>query len=137
MAEAVEIPGATKAESTLLVLFIPSVDRNSQPIDQPSWETAALEALGRCFGGATAFPRARGVWRDDQQGGKLIFDNPVVIQCYTSMEAIKANLDTLRDFLVRMGTATNQGAVGFVIDRTYMEIAFPLTRGEAASDQGA
>ena len=29
--------GAAKVESTLLVLFIPSVDRDSQPIDQDTW----------------------------------------------------------------------------------------------------
>jgi hypothetical protein len=66
--------GATKAESTLLTLFIPSVDRDSQPIDQKKWEQAALELLGSYFGGATAFPKGRGVWRDDEQGGKLVYE---------------------------------------------------------------
>jgi hypothetical protein len=35
----------------------------------------------------------------------------------------------LREFFVRMGTEANQGAVGFVIDRTYLEIRFPLPEG--------
>jgi hypothetical protein len=126
MADSIDIAGVAKAEATLLVLFIPSVDRKSQEIDQEKWEMAALTLLGRCLGGATAFPRARGVWRDDLQGGTLIFDNPIVIQCYTNLAAIKVNLDELRGFLVQMGTETHQGAVGFVLDRTYMEIQFPL-----------
>jgi hypothetical protein len=130
MADPVEMAGVRKAEATLLVLFIPSVDRNSQPIDQEHWEKAAMEMLGLSFGGATAFPRARGVWRDDEQGGKLIFDNPVVIQCYTSTEAIKANINALKELLLRMGTETHQGAVGFVIGGTYMELSFPLPPGE-------
>ncbi len=86
----------------------------------------ALEALGRLFGGATAFPQGRGIWRDDAQGGVLLLDEPVVIQCYTSEEALEQHAEPLRDFLVRMGTEARQGAVGLVIDREYLEIRFPL-----------
>jgi hypothetical protein len=116
---------ADKSEGTVLVLFIPSVDRQEQPIDQESWETEALTVLGNLFGGATAFPQGRGVWRDDERGGGLVFDAPVIIQCYTSFEAIERRADDLRSFLVRMGEQTRQGAIGFVIDRTYLEIKFP------------
>ncbi len=87
-----------------------------------------MEALGRLFGGATAYPKGEGVWRDDEQGGKLLFDEPIVVQCYTTERAIEENADSLRDFLVDMGTQCRQGAVGFVIDRDYLEIRFPLTK---------
>jgi len=116
---------ADKAEGTVLVLFIPSVDREEQPIDQERWESEALTVLGNLFRGATAFPQGRGVWRDDERGGRLVFDAPVVIQCYTSVEAIDEHAENLRAFLLRMGGETRQGAVGFVIDRTYLEIRFP------------
>ena len=116
---------ADKAESTLLVLFILSVDRSEQPIDQESWVSQALELLGQEFGGATAYPQARGVWRDEVQGGKLVFDEPVIIQCYTNEQALEQGADRLREFLVRMGSETSQGAVGLVIDRDYLEIRFP------------
>jgi len=116
----------TKTESTLLVLFIPSVDRDGVPIDQDLWVEQALEMLGHEFGGATAFPRARGVWRDDVRGGQLVFDEPVVIQCYTNEKTLEERALRLRDFLVRMGAETNQGAVGLVIDRDYLEIEYPL-----------
>ena len=122
--------GASKAASTLLVLFIPSKDRTDQPIDQRSWVEEALKVLGELFGGATAFPQGRGVWRDDAQGGKLLFDEPVVIQCYTSEAALEQEADRLRAFLVRLGTEAHQGAVGFVIDRDYLEIGFPLPAKE-------
>lgn len=49
----------------------------------------------------------------------------MIVQCYTSVEAIDERAGELHDFLVRMGAETRQGAVGFVIDRTYLEIRFP------------
>jgi len=63
--------GARKSDSTLLVLFIPSRDRTDQPIDQDYWVRETLGVLGELFGGATAFPRGQGVWRDDAQSGLL------------------------------------------------------------------
>lgn len=116
---------ADKSEGTVLVLFVPSVDRQEEPIDQEYWETESLKVLGNLFGGATAFPQGRGVWRDDERSGRLVFDAPVIVQCYTSFEVIDRHADALRSFLVRMGEETHQGAVGFVIDRTYLEIKFP------------
>lgn len=117
---------ADRTASTLLVLFIPSVDRFDEPIQQDYWIDEALAVLGRCFGGATAFPQGKGVWRDDAQEGKLIFDAPVIIQCYTSEEALEARIGELRDFLFRMGRESRQGAVGLVVDRDYLEIPFAL-----------
>lgn len=117
---------AHKSASTLLVLFIPSVDRDERPVDQDGWVDKALRTLGSLFGGATAFPRAKGVWRDAARAGRLVFDEPVVIQCYTTDTALAEHAAALRNFLVQMGEATHQGAVGLVIDRDYLEIDFPL-----------
>ena len=86
----------------------------------------ALAVLGRLFGGATAFPQGRGVWRDDVRGGQLIFDAPVIMQCYTTEQALEDCAEELRDFLRRLGEEGQQGAVGIVIDRDYLEIRFPL-----------
>ena len=36
------------------------------------------------FGGATAYPKAMGIWRDDERDGALIKDEPVVIHGYTT-----------------------------------------------------
>src|SRR5438128_10988769 len=123
---------ADKKQSTLLVLFSPSADREGNPLgkkEQDRWVRKALQVLGEKMGGATAFPRGLGVWRDDAQGGKLVWDKPVLIQCYTDEVILEQNAAPLREFLIEMGTETNQGAVGFVIDRDYYEIHFPL-RGE-------
>lgn len=58
---------AVKSEGTVVVLFIPSVDRFAKPIDQEYWVAQALTTLGNLFGGATAFPQGRGVWRDNER----------------------------------------------------------------------
>ena len=114
--------GATHAGECLIVLFIPSVDREETAIEQEEWVTASLKLLGTYFRGGTAFPQGRGVWRDDARGGR--FDEPTVVQCYTKEALVEQHLEVLRDFLVQMGRATNQGAVGIVIDREYYEITF-------------
>ena len=126
MPEWSKILEAQKSASTVLVLFVPSVDRDEQVIDQEYWVTEALAVLGRLFGGATAFPQGRGVWRDDARGGQLIFDAPVIMQCYTTEQALEEHADELRVFLRRLGEEGRQGAVGVVIDRDYLEIRFPL-----------
>jgi hypothetical protein len=123
--------GASKAAAALLVLFIPSKDRRNKAIDQRFWVEEALNVLGTRFGGATAFPKGRGIWRDDAQGGKLLFDEPVVIQCDTSEHLIEQQMPGLRDFLHRMGREARRGAIGLVIDDEDLEIGFPLEEAPA------
>lgn len=84
----------------------------------------ALTVFGTTFGGATAYPKARGVWRDDERAGGLVFDEPVVIHSYLAPEAIEdeANLANLAAFCRRMGRETNQGEIGLVIADEYFAI---------------
>ena len=103
MAEPIEMAGVSKVEDTELTLFVPSVDQNLQPIDQGAWEQQALEFLGRTFGGATAFPKGRGVWRDDESGGRLIFDETIMLLCYTNRKAFEAHLSEFHAFLLKKG----------------------------------
>ena len=86
--------------------------------------TQALSVLGRLFGGATAYPRAQGVWRDDDRGGALVFDEPVVMHCYTTPSDIEDSekLSELGKFCRRMGRETNQGEVGLVVGDEYIAI---------------
>ena len=109
----------------LLVLFIPSADREGAPIsNQDFWVEAALGVLGKLYGGATAYPKARGVWRDDDRAGALVFDQPVVMHCYTTPEDTEdaAKLAELGAFCRRLGRETNQGEVGLVIADEYIGI---------------
>ena len=112
-------------KQVLVVLFVPSVERDgTTSIDQAHWVEAALEVLGRLFGGATAYPKARGVWRDDERDGALVMDEPVVIHCYTTPRAVEAarNLAELGAFCRRMGREARQGEVGLVIGDEYFAI---------------
>jgi len=110
-------------KAVLVVLFVPSVERDGvTAISQEVWVDAALETLGELFGGATSFPRAKGVWRDDEMGGVLVKDQPVVIHCYTTPEDIAdtARLNRLGSFCRRMGREAHQGEVGLVIGDEYL-----------------
>lgn len=118
-------------KAVLVVLFVPSVERNGiTPVDQDYWVGAALETLGQLYGGATAFPRARGVWRDDEMGGVLVEDEPVVMHCYTTPDDIADadRLSRLGSFCRRMGREAHQGEIGLVIGDEYL--AFRDFEGE-------
>lgn len=109
----------------LVVLFIPSVERDGiSTIDQPFWVDAALDMFGRVFGGATAFPKAKGIWRDDERGGTLVKDEPVVLHCYTTPVDIenRRNLAALGDFCRKLGREARQGEVGMIVGNEYFAI---------------
>ncbi len=109
----------------LVVLFVPSVERDGRtPVDQQHWVTAALEMFGRVFGGATAYPKAEGIWRDDERSGALVKDEPIVVHCYTTPADIENehNLTELGDFCRKMGQDAHQGEVGLVIGDEYFAI---------------
>lgn len=119
MSRKAHLPAQHKA--LLLVLFVPSVDREARSVDQEGWTRKSLELLGKLFGGATAFPRAQGVWRDDERGGRLVWDEPVIVHCYASEVDLKRRAAQLAvgQFCREMGRSTKQGEVGLVIDNVY------------------
>src|SRR5256712_5317987 len=90
---------------------------------------AALGRLGARdvrarLGGATAYPKAKGIWRDDERGGALVKDEPVIVHCYTTPADIEddRNLAELRSFCRKMGIDARQGEVGLVIGDEYFGI---------------
>ena len=76
------------------------------------------------FGGATAYPKAKGVWRDDERGGALVKDEPVVVHCYTTPADVQdsENLAALGRFCERMGREGKQGEIGLVVGDEYFAI---------------
>ena len=127
-----EMLQASNSDANLLVLFIPSADREGDSLgkkEQKRWVRKALKLLGERFTGATALPRGWGTWRDDAQGRRLVWDRPVLIQCFTNESAIREHTPALGEFLREMGTATKQGAVACVLDRVMYQIKFPLNPG--------
>ena len=109
--------------TSLLVVFIPSKDRDGNPIDQDHWVDAVLKTLGTLYRGSTAYPRGRGVWRDDARGGLLVVEEPVIVFSYIAMQSLTVpSLQELYKTLSRMGRSTNQGEIGVVIDGRYYGI---------------
>jgi len=109
----------------LVVLFIPSVERDgTTPVDQTRWVDSSLEMFGRVFGGATAYPKAKGIWRDDERAGALVKDEPVVVHCYTTLRDIQdvRHLAELGSFCRKMGREARQGEVGLVVGDEYFAI---------------
>jgi hypothetical protein len=112
-------------KSVLVVLFVPSVERDGMTAVNPShWVDAALDMFGRVFVGATAYPKARGIWRHDERGGVLVKDEPVVMHCYTTPGDIQnpRKLVELASFCRMMGRDARQGEIGLVIGDEYLAI---------------
>src|SRR5687768_18406034 len=109
--------------ASLIVIFVPSRDRDGQQIDQDYWVDEVLTTLGRLFRGATAYPRGRGVWRDDELGGVLLTEEPVIVFSYVAEGALTVDsLTQLYRTLSRMGREGKQGEIGVVIGGTYYGI---------------
>jgi len=119
-----EALGAGPPAGTLQVtVFIPSMDRDEQPIPQASWTAECLAVLGRLFRGATAFPPGRGVWRDDERGGRLVPDDTVLVTSYVDPASLTDDaLAELRAFLHKLGREGRQGEVGVIIGGNYYGI---------------
>jgi|SRR5438132_837572 len=111
------------AGTSLMVVFVPSMDRDGQPIEQDHWVDEVLATLGRLFRGATAYPRGRGVWRDDTRGGALLKEEPVIVFSYIAEESLTtAALGDVYRTLSRMGREGKQGEIGVVLDGKYYGI---------------
>src|SRR5437763_1716888 len=109
--------------TSLLVVFVPGRDREGPPIDQDYWVDEVLGTLGRLFRGATAYPRGKGVWRDDERGGVLLTEEPVIVFSYAASPDLTVEaLTALYRTLARLGRETKQGEVGVVIDGKYYGI---------------
>src|SRR5260370_30457277 len=114
---------ALPAGTSLIVIFVPRLDRDGQPIDQDHWVDEVLATLGRLFRGATACRRGRGVWRDDQRGGALLKEEPVIVFSYIADEALTTSaLSAVYRTLSQLGREGKQGEVGVVLDGMYYGI---------------
>jgi hypothetical protein len=75
------------------------------------------------FCGATPYPRGRGVWPDDERGGTLLREEPVIVFSYVAEADLMTNaLSRLYRTLSLMGRRANQGRMGVAIDGKYYGI---------------
>jgi len=117
--------GATRpVGASQVVFFVPNRDREDKPINQQHWVDETLNVMGKIFRGATAFPPGRGVWRDDEAGGRLLKEQTVMVVSYIDRKLLTGPvLRSLREFLHRFGREAQQGEVGIVIDSKYYGIS--------------
>ena len=115
--------GATRPVGTKQVtVFVPERDGVGGEIDQRAWVIAFLELFGRLFGGGTAFPRGEGVWRDNRNDGRLVFEKTVMIVSFAARGDLERGLPYLRSFLHHFGLKTRQGEVGVAVGGRYYGI---------------
>jgi hypothetical protein len=107
-----------------VVLYLPSCDRDGNDIDQEIWRDEALKVFAYLFRGATAYPPGKGVWRDDERGGELLFDDTVLVTSFAQAALLENTevIRALRRFLHHLGREARQGEVGIIINGEYIGI---------------
>jgi hypothetical protein len=87
------------------------------------WANAAGDLLTKLFGGATQMPPAKGKWLNDETND-IITEEIVLIHSYAHIDHTtdEARLQSLAEFLHRMGKKTNQGEIAVVIGDVFHRI---------------
>ncbi len=87
-------------------------------LNQDEWKDHSLKFFGENYGGATVMPKAEGIWRDDENGGNLVPDSPILLHCYmTEEQASDKKLQAkLGAFCKKLGKEMEQGEVALIVD---------------------
>jgi hypothetical protein len=118
----VEALGA--AEEAILdriTIYVPSRDRDGNPVEFESWVTRMLELLSQVGGGATRMPPAQGAWLNPDTH-LLVIENVTLVYSYVDGDALAARLPALRGLLHQMGRALNQGEVVIEVNERFYKI---------------
>jgi hypothetical protein len=106
----------------LLTLYIPDKDRFNKEIGtQRKWVLEAANLLAKIGGGVTIMPPVEGGWFD-QENDVIIWEKPVLIYTYIKPQLFLKHLKTLRQFLHRLGSQTNQGEIALEFDGKFYRI---------------
>ena len=110
---------AEEAALDRITIYVPSRDRDGNPVDFESWVTRTLELLSQVGGGATRMPPAQGAWLNPDSKA-LIIEEVTLVYSYIDADALLARLPDLRRLLHEMGRALKQGEVVIEVnDRFY------------------
>jgi len=118
-----DVLGIDKSNPVLIILFIPTQDKNSKPlIDARMWLDAGITLLSELFGGATVMT-AQGCWFNAETK-EIVREEVNLVHSYVSIADAKKidNFLKLGNFLHRMGAEANQGEIGVVVDQVFHRI---------------
>ena len=113
--------GATLSSTQCFSVYIPNKDSKGKEIgNQRQWVLEAIRMLSQINGGATAMPPVEGGWLSDDR--EIIWESPVVVYSFIRTAAFTGNLIRIREFLHRMGRATDQGKIAFEFGSMFFSI---------------
>ena len=72
--------------------------------------------------GPTAYPKARGIWRDDDRDGTLIKDEPVLVHCYLTPSDLEDMADSLHVAPLQVAALLLERTVRGIRDEEISEI---------------
>jgi hypothetical protein len=109
-------------KSALVVLFIPSHDKNNCALtdpmnDQRHWTAMGKTLLADLYNGATAFPHCEGIFKNE--AGQYLYDSPIVLlETFVNQQQLHdaSKMNQVFDFLKTMGKATKQDTVMCVLN---------------------
>jgi len=108
---------AETPRDTFLAVFVPSEERDGQPLDHEYWRNEAVREISQLFGGATSI-KGVGGWLDRKQGGRVKEEDISIVFSFFALEEWhEKNVSHLKEFLYRMGRDAKQGAVAFYFSR--------------------
>ncbi len=87
---------------------------------QREWRDAVIEALAKCFGGATALAGTGGYVRADN--GKLELEPVQVVFAFTDADSIEQHRDEVMAVALNMGRDMAQESIGVVLGGEFMLI---------------
>jgi len=105
-----------------LLVFVPEGERTpkSVPVElHDPWTTHLLRLLAGFFGGATAYGRGVGVWRN--AASEIIWDRVTVVESWIRPDVPDAQMDELWQELEKMRVDLKQDRVGCILDGEWFD----------------
>lgn len=114
--------GANRQSQMLVILFIPTKDRNNTEIrDIDMWLDGAISMISKTFGGATVMAPASGAWVNPDTK-EVIREEVHLIHSYGTPDSELRCFEPIAEFMHMMGRKTNQGEMGLVVDGVFHHI---------------